>query len=87
MSEELESWIHCYRLLEEERQRLSDENAQLRESLKWYAQEWLYDMPEFVRTVPLSMVGGESKSETIKGNPVQFDRGRKARAALEASKK
>lgn len=34
MSEELESWKHSYRLLEEERQRLAAENARLREALR-----------------------------------------------------
>lgn len=33
MSEELESWKHSYRLLEEERQRIHFENARLREAL------------------------------------------------------
>jgi hypothetical protein len=62
---------------------LESENARLKEALAWYGQEWLYDIKEFVCAATLSIAGELPKQETIQGNPIQHDRGKRARAALE----
>lgn len=67
----------------EEVKRLEAENARLKEALAWYGQEWLYDIKEFVCAATLSIAGELPKQETIQGNPIQHDRGKRARAALE----
>jgi hypothetical protein len=62
--------------------RCIEEIKRLREALVWYGNEQLYLMTKFMTAAPMCEIGKPGPNILVTGNPVQHDKGRRARQAL-----